>query len=78
MSEMRVIGRQFDGTHLFLVRLEAEQLEAGDVQWCGKVQRVVTGEAYNFFGWPELIEQLLTMLPVLPTASAADRTQGEP
>lgn len=66
MNETRLTGRQFEGTHLFLVRLQAEELEAGEVQWYGRVQRVVSGEHYAFSGWPDLIEHLLTMLPELP------------
>jgi hypothetical protein len=55
-----------DTSQLFLVRLRPEQmkecLQAGNRLWCGRVQRVVTGEAYDFRGWAELIEHLGTML----------------
>jgi hypothetical protein len=65
MESMRRVRRQYDGTHLFLVRLQAEELDEGDVQWYGRVQRVVNGETYTFSGWTDLVEHLLTMLPDL-------------
>lgn len=53
-------------SQLFLVRLKPEQIrecmQPENKLWCGRVQRVVTGEAYDFRGWAELIEQLGTML----------------
>ncbi len=63
---MSVQGWQNESTHLFLVRLQAEEQQPGEVEWCGRVQRVVSGETYTFSGWPDLIEHLLTMLPDLP------------
>lgn len=68
---MRII-RQPHSSQLFLVRLRAEELEAGQVEWCGRVQRAVNGEAYSFCGWPELVEHLLTMLPDLPAHNSKD------
>jgi hypothetical protein len=64
---MQGTRRQYEGTHLFLVRLQGEEMDTGQVEWCGKVQRVVSGEAYTFSGWPDLIEHLLTMLPEVST-----------
>ncbi len=66
------VSRQQDISHLFLVRLRAEEVEAGQVEWCGRVQRVVNGEAYSFCGWPELVEHLLRMLPDLPAHYSED------
>ena len=63
---MAVTRWQNEGSHLFLVRLQAEASEEGELQWCGRVQGAVSGEAYTFSRWPELIEHLLTMLPDLP------------
>jgi hypothetical protein len=56
-----------DGTsHLFLVRLRSEEigecLQPENRLWRGRVQRVVTGETYDFRGWAELIKRLGTML----------------
>jgi hypothetical protein len=58
--------RQDGVSHLFLVRLRAE--ESGELtqpeskRWHGRVQRVVSGEAYEFNGWAELIKCLGMML----------------
>jgi hypothetical protein len=53
-------------SHLFLVRVRAEDtreaLQAENERWCGRVQRVVTGETYDFRGWAELIRRLGIML----------------
>jgi hypothetical protein len=56
-----------DGTsQLFLVRLRAEDAsehrQLDGKRWCGRVQRVVTGETYDFRGLAELIKQLGIML----------------
>jgi len=56
-----------DGTsQLFLVRIRAEDaaelLQSENGRWCGRVQRVVTGETYDFRGWAELVERLGIML----------------
>jgi hypothetical protein len=57
---------QDQSSHLFLVRVRAgdamESLPSESKRWSGRVQRVVTGEAYDFRGWAELIEHLGTML----------------
>jgi hypothetical protein len=57
---------QDDMSHLFLVRLRVEavgdDLQPASKRWRGRVQRVVTGEAYDFRGWAELISCLGTML----------------
>jgi hypothetical protein len=39
-----------------------ESLPPERKRWSGCVQRVVTGEAYEFRDWAELIEHLGTML----------------
>ncbi len=53
-------------SHLFLVRLRAERVrelkQPESKRWCGRVQRVVGGEAYEFCGWAELIRCLGMML----------------
>jgi hypothetical protein len=59
-------NRQDGMSHLFLVRLKAENTgerrQQKSKRWCGRVQRVVNGEAYEFCGWAELISCLGTML----------------
>ncbi|MDQ6694260.1 MAG: hypothetical protein M3014_07540 [Chloroflexota bacterium] len=42
------------------------------MEWCGKVQRVVTGESYSFRGWPELVEHLLVLLADVPAHQGKD------
>jgi hypothetical protein len=65
--------------HLFLVRVRAEEisecLQPENRLWGGRVQRVVTGETYNFRGWAELIGRLGTMLDdPLPASETSDET----
>ena len=57
----------------FRLRPEPDEPVPGQpdkVRWCGKVQRVVDGEAYDFCGWPELLEHLLAH--VFPAQAGAD------
>jgi hypothetical protein len=35
----------------------------GSIEWRGKVQHVVSGEAHHFQDWPTLTHLLLAMLP---------------
>ncbi len=59
-------NRQDGVSHLFLVRLQAEEIQElkqpESKRWFGHVQRVVSGEAYEFCGWTELIRCLGMML----------------
>src|SRR5436305_15243472 len=64
-------------SQLFLVRLWTEQGSEGSegsheskregegsdswIEWCGKLQHVVSGQAQYFRGWPTLIDLLLEM-----------------
>ncbi len=64
--------QDLDRSQLFLVRLWAGQgrEESDDSasptntkkEWHGKVQHIVSGEAYSFHDWPALVDLLLTML----------------
>lgn len=54
---------QHQHSHLFTVRLWAEDLGDGQTEWRGKVERVTSGEAYYFRDWSTLISLLITMLP---------------
>ncbi len=49
-------------SHLLLLRLWAA--EPGDErgEWYGRLQHVFTGEAHNFYDWPELIDALVAMM----------------
>jgi hypothetical protein len=42
-------------SHVFSVRVWREELGAGRVEWRGKVQYAITGEARYFREWAELI-----------------------
>jgi hypothetical protein len=41
-------------SHLFTVRIWREELGDGHVEWRGKVQHALTGEAQYFREWAEL------------------------
>jgi len=55
---------------LFTVRLWAEDLGDGQVEWRGKVQHVASGEARYFREWPALIALLRAMLPDIEPKSS--------
>ncbi len=50
-------------THLFTLRIWAEALGDGQIEWRGKVQHVLSGEARYFRDWSTLITYLQDMLP---------------
>jgi len=50
-------------SHLFTVRLWAEEIGEGQTEWRGRVQNLTSGEAYYFRDWSTLIAHLLQMLP---------------
>ena len=52
-------------SHLFLVRLWADQDADGQAAWCGKVQYLASGDARYFRDWPTLIDLLRAILPSL-------------
>jgi len=54
-------------THLFTVRVWREELGAGRVEWRGKVQYLLTGEARYFRSWQQLIDQLALSLQTTET-----------
>ncbi len=49
-------------SHLFTVRLWAEQLAAGQFEWRGKVTHVLSGETRYFREWPALLGFLAAAL----------------
>ncbi|HEU5099275.1 MAG TPA: hypothetical protein VFU22_09660 [Roseiflexaceae bacterium] len=57
------IGQRQHHSHLFTLRLWAEDLGDGRSEWRGQVQHVISGEAHYFRKWPRLIALLLAMLP---------------
>jgi hypothetical protein len=62
--------RQYNRADLFLVRLWSKESAdgssasnaGGPVEWHGKVQRVVDGEAHQFRGLQGLVDALLVLL----------------
>jgi hypothetical protein len=48
-------------THLFTLRIWPEPLGDGRVEWRGKVQHVLSGEAHYFRDWPGLIDLMQQM-----------------
>jgi hypothetical protein len=56
-------SRQTKRSELFLVRLWLDEATDGEIEWRGKVQRAVTGEAYYFQDLPQLPELLRLMMP---------------
>jgi hypothetical protein len=50
-------------SHLFTVRVWAEDIGNGQTEWRGRVRHVTSGETYYFRDWPTLIAHLLKMLP---------------
>ena len=63
-------------SHLFTVRLWCEDLGAGQVQWRGQVQHVLSGEAHYFQDWPELETHLLAMALQRERTRAAEAIQA--
>ena len=43
-------------SHLFTLRIWREELGDGHIEWRGKVQHALSGEARYFREWAELIE----------------------
>jgi hypothetical protein len=56
-------GQPQHQSQLFTVRLWAEDLGDGRMEWRGHVQHVLSGEAHYFRAWPALIAWLVAMLP---------------
>ena len=52
-------------SHLFTVRLWAEQLGSGQTEIRGKVQHVLSGETYYFRHWSALLIYLTTKVSEL-------------
>jgi hypothetical protein len=60
-------------SHLFTVRLWAEDIGNGQTEWRGRVQQVTSREIYYFRDWPTLITYLLQMLPQTETPPEESR-----
>lgn len=62
-------------SQLFTVRLWREDLGAGETEWRGQVQHVLSGEAHYFRAWRELETHLMTMALKREQASEAETVQ---
>lgn len=50
-------------SHLFLVRLWCEAIDAEREQWRGQVKYVTGGETRYFVDWPDFVECIQSFLP---------------
>ena len=71
-KEATVDTSQQQHSHLFTVRLWAEELGDGRTEWRGQVQQVLSGETHYFRDWSTLIALLRAMLPPATIDSAPD------
>ena len=58
-------GRRYKGSNLYLVRLwakDAGKNSNSNVEWHGRVQRVVDGESHEFKSLHDLVDLLSVML----------------
>ncbi len=56
-------GQTQQRTHMFTLRMWPEALGDGQIEWRGKVQHVLSGEARYFRDWDTLIAYLQDTLP---------------
>ena len=50
-------------SHLFVIRIWAQEIEHGRTEWRGRVQYVPTGEVHYFREWADMLSILRRMLP---------------
>jgi hypothetical protein len=60
-------------SHLFTVRVWREELGADHVEWRGKVQHALSGEARYFREWTELIAFMQEQVSDTDQANQADK-----
>jgi hypothetical protein len=70
-------GRGDHQSHLFTLRLWPEALGDGRVEWRGKVQHVLSGEAHYFRDWGALVGHLLAALPDVRVDGSGEREEEE-
>ncbi len=63
MFTMTKTDSELNRSHLFTIRLWPELLDDGQVEWRGKVQHILSGEARYFRDWSTLITYMQEMLP---------------
>ena len=64
-------------SHLFTVRIWREELGDGRIEWRGKVQHALSGEARYFREWTELIAFVRQQVGD-QTASSTDGPNAQP
>ena len=57
------MSKRYESSSLFLVRVWSEDAGEGQMEWRGKVQYVLSGEARSFCDWPELVDAMLGLMP---------------
>jgi hypothetical protein len=50
-------------THLFVIRIWAQDIEDGRQEWRGRVQHVPSGEVHYFREWADMLAIVRHMLP---------------
>ena len=70
-------GKQFNSSHLFLLRTWAEDGSNKEREWWARVQHIFTGEARTFRVGPELAEVLLEILADPYSFSQEDMAEQE-
>lgn len=50
-------------THLFVIRIWAQDIEHGRSEWRGRVQHVPSGEVHYFREWADMLSIVQAMLP---------------
>ena len=50
-------------SHLFVIRIWAQEIEDGRTEWRGRVQYVPTGEVHYFREWAHMLALVQRMLP---------------
>ncbi len=64
------------GSYLFLVRIWLEEDTEGQVEWRGKVQDVVTGDADAFQGLHTVVKSIVSMLPAAAVRWASNQIRN--
>ncbi|GIK56743.1 MAG: hypothetical protein HND44_19040 [Chloroflexi bacterium] len=60
-------------SHLFVIRIWAQEIEHGRTEWRGRVQYVPTGEVHYFREWPAMLALVQRMLPGSGEAVSGER-----
>ncbi|MFQ5343879.1 MAG: hypothetical protein ACE5F6_20235 [Anaerolineae bacterium] len=64
-------------SHLFTVRMWQEAMGAGQSEWRGRVQHVLSGETRYFRDWPALLTHVQAMLEDAELDGHAEEKEAE-